>query len=595
MKFLKTFLASILGTLTALFLLFIVLLIMVMSSSSEPEPYVRANTVLKMEITGDIPERAVRSPLDELFNPASGDPVSLRSLKRNLEKAAAHDNIEGVWVTTNFVTSSWANLETARSYFQEYKESGKFLYFSTDDMGYNSKAYFLATAADSIFSPPETSFQFEGFTAQFSFYRDMLEKIGVEPEIARVGAYKSAVEPFMNRESSPESREQTLEILNSATNLYVSAVAERLGVSSDEVNRLMNTPPIGRVEFAFEQGLLDVQAYPDEVEEHIKKRIELDEDTDLRTISFGRYSRVTGKSAGLDEASTSDKIAVIYTSGAIMPQLDDFPFGDSDGITASNVKKQLDAALDDDDVKAIVLHVNSGGGAATTSDVIWHYVRKAAESKPVVASMGNVAASGGYYIAAGADTIVANPNTITGSIGIFALLFNFQELMEENIGIRTETLKTHEFADLYDLSTRLTPQERRVFQQMMDRGYESFVSRMAESRGMSFDELQELAQGRVYTGTHAYEVGLVDVLGNLDRAIAIAAEMAGIEEYKLESFPKQRDFFQTLMSSGNAQLKAMMQSWIPSPIRHDMTTLQQIMRHPAGQQWAIMPYEIRIE
>lgn len=590
MQFLKTFLASILGTFVALGLILLIGFGIIVSSSSEPEPYVRSNSVLTFTMSGDIPARSITDPFEELFNPGLGSRLSLASLKQNLEKAAADENIEGIWVKTNFVSASWANLESAYNYFEDYKESGKFLYFSTDDIGMNEKSYFLATLADSIFSPPETGFEFDGFVTQLTFYRDMLDRIGIEPEIFRVGGYKSAVEPFLQMESSEESEEQLRAILNAASTRFVEAIEVRTGRSASEINEMLASPPIDRLEFALDNGLIDAFAYHDEVESIIKERVGVEEDEDLETIGFGRYSRVSQSSAGIDTPDTSDKIAVIYASGAILPDLGGGSFMTESGITAESVRSQLESALEDDDVKAIVFHVNSGGGAATTSDLIWHDIRRASEQKPVIASMGTVAASGGYYIAAGADTIVASENTITGSIGIFNLLFNTQELFNENIGIAFETFETHEYADLFDLTRPFTPSEERVIQQNVENGYDTFVNRMAESRGMTYDEIDEVAGGRVWTGVDAHERGLVDVLGGVDRAIEIAAEKAGIDVYTLDNYPKQKDIFQQLFASGNVQFQAYMMSFLPKPLRsEEPQNLMMMMEQPKGMNWAILP------
>lgn len=596
MKFLKTFLASILGTITAIVILTLILFGIIVSSSSEPEPYVRSNSVLSFTLSGDIPARTITDPFEELFNPSMGARLSLQSLEQNLEKAAADDNIEGVWVKTNFVTASWANLESAYSYFEDYKESGKFLYFSTDDIGMNEKSYFLASLADSIFSPPETGFEFDGFITQITYYREMLDRIGIEPEIFRVGEYKSAVEPFLQMESSPESEEQLTAILNAASTRFVEAVEAKTGKSADEINEFLASPPVGRLQAALDNGFIDAFAYHDEVESIIKNRVGIEADDDLETIGFGRYSRVSASSAGLDTPDTSDKIAVIYASGAILPNIASSPFVSESGITAEAVRSQLESVLEDDDVKAIVFHINSGGGTATTSDLIWHDIKRASEQKPVIASMGTVAASGGYYIAAGADTIVAAENTITGSIGIFNLLFNSQELFNENLGIAFETFETHEYADLFDLTRPFSPSEERVIQQNVDRGYETFVTRMAESRGMTYEEINEVARGRVWTGTDAQERGLVDELGGINRAIEIAAEKAGIDAYTLDRYPKRKDIFQELFASGNAQLRTYMMSFMPEPFRQENTQdLMMLMEQPKGMNWAVLPIRFEVE
>lgn len=594
MNFLKTFLASILGTILGVLLLVLILVATIMSSSSEPEPYVRSNSVLTINLSGDIPARISPDPFEELFNPNPGSKPSLNTLKFNLEKAAADDNIKGVWVQTNQVAASWANLESAYQYFEDFKESGKFLYFSTDDIGMNEKAYFLASQADSIFSPRETGFEFDGFVAQLSFYKGFFDKIGLEPEIVRVGKYKSAVEPFMNEESSPESREQISEILESATNTFIAAIEKRTGKSVEEIDDLLSTPSVGRLQFAVENGLIDELVYPDEVEKLIKQRIGIEEDEDLQTINFGRYNRVSRENAGLDRIDTSDKIAVIYASGLIAPVFEESPLNSSSGINAKSIKNQIDNAVDDENVKAIVFHIDSGGGAPSTSDMIWHYLREASESKPVIASMGSVAASGGYYIAAGADTIVASANTVTGSIGIFSLLFNVEELYNDKLGIEFETLKTHPYADIYNFTRPFTPAEREVIERNVENGYESFVGVIAESREMTRDEVHEIAQGRVYTGVAAKEVGLVDEIGDLDRALEIAAEKAGIEQYSLDIYPKRKDLFETLFNTANTKMYSWMRSWVPAEIRKEHDNIRLLLDQPAGQNWALLPIKFDV-
>lgn len=596
MKFFKTFLASVLGTFVALFLLFLVFFVALLSSSSETEPYIRSNTVLKFELSGDIPARASADPLEELFSGSANVPVSLENLKNNLEKAAVDENISAVWVKTNFVGASWANLQSAYKYFENFKNStDKPLYFSTDDLGFNEKAYFLATLADSVFSPPVTNFEFDGFVSQFTFYKPMLDKIGIEPEIFRVGKYKSAVEPFTSEESSPESRFQSREIMDAALTTYVTAVAKKLDVSTDEVNSMLNTPPVDRVNYAVENGLLDAIAFESDIEEIIKNRIGLEEDDELKTVSYSRYTKVSDKSAGLETTDASDKIAVIYTSGMILPNLPDSPFGNNQGITPASVKKQLDKALDDSDTKAIVIHINSPGGSATSSDLIWHSIKEASEKMPVIASMGSVAASGGYYMAMGADSVLAAENTITGSIGVFNLLFNVEELMSENIGIEYETIKTHEYADLFDLTRPFTNAERNVIQQNVESAYETFLNRVAEGRGMTRDEVHEHAQGRVFTGIDAHEVGLVDILGDLDDAIMVAAEKAGIEDYQVETYPKKEDLFASLFGAADVKVQAMLSSWIPSDLMKETASFREILEQPSGQNWMLLPGKFDVE
>ncbi|TVR17551.1 MAG: signal peptide peptidase SppA [Balneolaceae bacterium] len=592
MQFFKTFFASLLGTILGILLLVIILFAAVVSSSSEPEPFIRANTVLTITLSGDIPFRAPDDPFQELFNPGAGTPVSVLSLQNNLRKAAADDNIAGVWITANNVLASWANLQDVYDALGEYKESGKFLYFSTDDIGMNEKAYFLATQADSIFYTPESVFNLTGFVAQITMYRGLLDEIGIEPENLHSGRYKSVIEPFMLRTISDEYRVQIEHILDSYSTTFVNAVSKKTGKTADEVNDLINTPPIQRVKFAYENGLIDVIAYHDEVIDFIKERIELDEDQTLRTVSHRRYSRVSDKRAGLETTDTSDKIAVIYASGTIMPQIADSPFGQSGNITVRNFRNQINSALEDDDVKSIVIYINSPGGAATSSDMLWREVKRASDKKPVVAHMGTVAASGGYYMAMGADSVVAQHNTITGSIGVALNIFNAYELLTEKLGLGFDTIKSHEFADIFDLTRPLTSLEREIFQRDMDAAYETFLNVVANNRGMTRDEVHEVAQGRVYTGWRALELGLIDEIGDLDRSLEIAAEMAGITEFTIDTYPKREDLFQALFGAADTKMRSIMFGWIPESLRAEAETAHMMTSHQDVRTWMVLPFNI---
>ncbi|MEX0994857.1 MAG: signal peptide peptidase SppA [Balneolaceae bacterium] len=593
MNFFKTFFASILGTIIGIMLLLLILFIGIMSSSGEPEPYIRSNTVLTIDLSGNIPARTVFDPFQELFPSSVHPPVSLSMLKSNLQKAAADDNISGVWIKMNRVSASWANLESAYKYLQEFRESGKFIYASTDDIGMNENAYYLATAADSVFSPPSTTFEFNGFVMQTSYYREMLEKIGIEPEIQRVGEYNSGVEPFLREESSPENRVQITALLDNVYETFNEAVQLKSGLSLDQVNTLMNDIPEDPIARAHEHGLIDVISFPAELEGQIKNRIGEEEDNSLRTVNIQRYNRVTPQTAGLELPDTDNRIAVIYASGIIIPEAPTGFFDNQTVITANSIKKSLDSALDDDNVKAIVLHINSGGGAASTSDLIWHHLREASKEKPVVAYMGNVAASGGYYIAMGADRVLASANTITGSIGIYSMMFNTRELYNNKLGIHFEEFKTHDHADLNLMTRPLTPSERDALQRNIRNGYELFLERVANSREMSRDEVHEVAQGRIWTGKDALNNRLIDQVGNLDTALESAAELAEIDAYKTVTYPEKKDFFEILFGSAQARIESWTQSLIP--YSQEIRTVEELMSHNAGRNWLVLPVEFRIE
>ncbi len=565
MGFIRSFLASLLAIFFTLFLLFLFVLILIFSTSRETEPYVRNGTVLEVRMGNTLPERPPTDPFAMLFSDPSRVPVTLRGLESNLEKAAADDRIEGVWFKMNNLAAPWPNLVALRDKMIDFKEeSGKFIYVSTDDIGFNEQGYFLATAADSIFSPPETFFEFDGFFIQAVFFRDMLDKIGVEAEIFRAGEYKSAVEPFFRRDFSSENEEQLQSIVDNVAETFLVAVSERTGYSRSELDAIMNETPILTSRAAHEAGLLDLLVYPDEVEKRVENRVVENGNDELRTITYQRYSRVKKSTAGVEKPDTKNRIAVIHASGNIMPEFDSpsvFP-GSDENITVRNFSRDLDEALEDDDVKAIVLRITSPGGAGSTSDIIWHKIREAAKQKPVIASLGSVAASGGYYIGMAADTVVASSQTITGSIGVFGVVMNMQELLNDKLGIHFDAVTSHEQALWISPDKPMSEAARRTFQGYIDDFYDVFLERVAVSRNMSMDQVRQAAAGRVWTGNQALEVGLVDVIGELSTALSIAAEMAEIEEYIIDTYPKPKSIIEILTGSAQTQVRMLLRPQI---------------------------------
>jgi protease IV len=579
MGFLKSFLASLLAIFVSLFLLFLFVLIMILSSQRETEPYVRNGTVLEVRMGSTLRELPPSDPFTMLFMDPSREPVTLRGLRNNLEKAAADDRIEGVWFKMNNISASWSNLIALRDEMLAFREnSGKFIYVSTDDIGFNEQSYFLATAADSIFSPPETFFEFDGFFIQAVFFSDMLEKIGIEAQIFRAGDYKSAVEPFYRRDFSEENEEQLQAIVDNVANTFLAAVSERTGMTREQLDARMNETPILSSRRAFEAGLIDVLIYPDDVKQRLENRVMENGGKELRTITYQRYNRVKRSTAGVKDPDTRNKIAVIHASGSIMPEFEResvFPSSE-ENITYRNFSESLEAALEDDNVKAIVLRINSPGGAGSTSDLIWNKIREASKEKPVIASMGSVAASGGYYIAMAADTIVASSQTITGSIGVYGMALNMQELFNEKLGVHFDAVTSHDNALWITPDRPMSEAARRTFQAYIDDFYDTFLIRVAESREMTVDEVIQVAGGRVWTGVDALEVGLVDVVGELSTALSIAAEKAGIEEYKIETFPKPKSIFDLFSGSAQAQIRKIFQPSIKElenldPLIHILT------------------------
>lgn len=596
MNFFKTLIAATLGTFLAFVLIFFIGVITVTSSSQEPEPYVRSNSVLKIPLSGTLPERTTPDPLDELFDQKNNDKVSLETLKENLNKAQVHDNIKGVWLEIDFISEGWANLQEAHRLISAFRDSSdKFVYASTNDLGYNEKGYFLATAADSIFAPPETFFEFDGFFSQVTFLDGTFEKLGIETEVIRHGKYKGAVEPLYRKELSEENEYQLNQILEEVSDTFLAAVSSQTGRSRSDLNNLLNSQPHLTAEFGFRENLIDSLLYLDELENYIKKNIGIDEDESLQTISHSRYAKVSASSAGLSAPSTSDKIAVIYAEGPIVPEVNSSsPFSTQKYITTDFIKEQIEDIRDDDDVKAVVLRINSPGGSGSTSDSIWRMLRQLRKDVPLIVSMGNVAASGGYYIGMAGDSVVAEPTTITGSIGVFATKFNTRQMFNDKLGITFDQVKTHEHADWLLPTRELTSSEEKALQQYVDDFYQTFISKVAEERGMSLEKVDELAQGRVWIGADALENGLIDELGGLEKALQLAAEKADITKYKIEQYPKPKTFFEMVMGSASVRAKALFgDSWFSDPMIEKVRERVSILQRRDAL--TFFPFEINIQ
>lgn len=588
-------LASMLGFILASILLFLILLMVIFSAQRETEPYVRDGSVLKVNLHGPLPERVTEDPFEMLFTKPDRAPISMQRLNNNLQKAAADDRIAGIWLNVNFMGASWARLEEAREMITDFREeTGKFVYAGTDDIGWNEQGYFLASAADSVFAPPETFFQFKGFSAHVEFYGGMLDKIGVEIDEVTRGDYKSPGMFSHREELDPQDREQLEELIDATSTVFTEAVSEKSGMSVAEVHELLNEKPRMRMDFAKDYGLVDEFLYPHAIEERLLQRSENEGFSRPEIINLSRYNRVSAESAGVDIYDGPEKVAVLYASGPILPQMDGgiFP-GQQDVITATRMLDQIDNIQDDDDVKAVVVRINSPGGSPDTSDLIWERLKRLSEEMPVVASMGPVAASGGYYIAAGADTIVASPNTVTGSIGVIGTLVNFEDLYQEHLDISMDGVKSHQYADWMDMRRRMSDQEQEFFEEMVDDLYETFLARMADSRDMTRDEVHDVAQGRIWTGEHARQQGLVDAIGGLQVSLDLAADMAELEDYNTEVFPKPKTFLEQLSIGTETRIQQMLNPDFPGAEKLRALEELQVMARPGGLYW--IPYEIKIE
>jgi len=529
-------LGFILGGVVLIFI-FIAIISAAISSAGESEVVISENSVLEIKLEQPIKERTSKSPFEDLnFDLTSGRDLGLNDILSNIEKAGADDDIKGIYLNLSSVQAGMAQLEEIRNALEKFKTSKKFIYAYSED--YNQANYYLASVADSVFMNPVGSFDWHGFRTELMFMKGALEKLEIEPEVIRHGKFKSAVEPFIAEKMSPENKLQISQLIHGIWNYYLGRIAKSRNADEASLNDAAFNMSVRSPEKAVLLKLVDRLAYEDEVLGTLKKVTGQEEKEKVKFIAMKKYNKVTGKT----KPFSSEKIAVIYAVGSIGGgEGDDNTIG-SDKIAATIRKARLDTTI-----KAIVLRVNSPGGSALASDVIWREMDLAKKVKPVIASMSDVAASGGYYISCAADTIVCEPNTITGSIGVFGLLFNAQKLFNNKLGLTFDTVKTGRFAGIGSPTRPLTQEERDIIQDEIERIYETFLSHVSDGRNISKADVDSMGQGRIWSGIDAKRLGLVDVLGGLNTAIDIAAKKAGLESYRTIELPESEDMFKKIL------------------------------------------------
>ncbi len=533
-------LASILGGGILIFLIFI--LIASLASISSPQLEVQENTVLKIDLNGSIVDRAQNNPF-ESFDPISGNVESATGLDHIISALnAAKDDpkIKGVFLDGGVPMAGSATLQDVREALLDFKSSGKFIYGYSEIL--TQKGLFVASVADSFLINPEGIIEFSGLSASVTYYREALDKIGLKPVVLRAtgNKFKSAVEPFLSDTMSSANRMQLTELINSVWGNYLEDLSSSTGISKEELNSMADGL-VTRPDLASSKGLVDGMAYQDQVHDMLSSAVEVSSISSVNFISPAKYA------GNLDLNGSKEyndqRVAVIFAQGEIQSGE-----GSEYVIGSERIARAIRKARKNDKVKAIVLRVNSPGGSALASEVIWREMDLARKEKPVIASMGDVAASGGYYISCYADTILAQENTITGSIGAFGLFFTAEELLHDKLGINIETVTTNEHSDLGTIDRDLSPSERAILIRQVDEIYGTFKQRVADGRGMDVAEVDRLGQGRVYTGEKAMELGLVDMMGGLDEAVAIAAEKAGIaDSYQVVNYPELEDPFEAFL------------------------------------------------
>lgn len=542
----KEFLRSTLATITGVLICGFIFIILGISTlvgimaSSETETVVPPNSVFTLELKGTIQERYQPSPVDQFFE----DQIStygLEDILNAIQKAKENDLIKGIYLHTGALSCSAASLQAIHRALADFKQSGKFLVAYAD--AYTQGGYYVASVADKVIVNPVGSLSWHGLASETIFLKDFLAKIGVKMQIFRVGTYKSAVEPMMSTEMSPANREQTQAFLESTWKSILNDVSASRHISADSLNLLadrnMDFQP---AETYVSSGLADTLMYQDEVLSYLKSLTGLSDEDDLKTLNLDEMTRVK---ATAPKSKTRDVVAVYYAYG----EIDNGSSSYDEGINSEKVTKDLRDLRKDKNVKAVVLRVNSPGGSAYGSEQIWREVSLLKAEKPVVVSMGDYAASGGYYISCAAHKIVAEPTTLTGSIGIFGMMPDASELLNDKLGLHFDGVKTHKMADMGSMSRPFNAEESALMQQMVNQGYALFTKRCAEGRHIPLEELCKIAEGRVWTGSMAKELKLVDELGGLDTAIQLAAQLGKVKDYNLQTYPAKEDFLTQLLNT----------------------------------------------
>lgn len=589
MNFLKSFLASILGTVVAFIFIGIVFFMAIAGIASAfgteeaLQVEVAENSILQLDLDLPVMDNVASTQEFEKALGLENDVLKFTNVIAAIEKASKDDNIKGIDLQSQFPSMGWSQAQSIRKALNDFKAEGKFVYAFGDY--YSQKGYYLASVSDSIFLHPLGGMEFKGLAAEVLYYKDFQEEYGFKMEVVRHGKYKSAVEPYLEREMSEANRSQIQSLLNSVWGTVSEEIETSRSLTSENLQSIAEDLAANLPENAQKVGLIDDVIYASDYKNKLKAALGLEEDDRLRKVDL---SQLAGTKA-LYKKGVRERIAVIYAQGPIL-------YGEgSENIIGQDVfLEAIEDAVKNRRVKAIVLRIDSPGGSALSSDIIWNALLKAKEKKPLVVSMGNVAASGGYYLAAAGDEIYANDLTITGSIGVFATLPNAKQFTE-SIGINAQHVLTHKNALGFSLFESPSTEFRASIKEGIEHVYDTFKARVAEGRNMSLEEVEEIAQGRVWTGKQALENGLVDGLGGFEQALEAAARLAELEEYNLISYPKiepEFDDFLSVMGPFGSIEEQLMENY-PKEIQAFLTTLINKTERPNIE--IRLPYTVEIK
>lgn len=580
-SFFKMVFASMLGLFLSFILFFLFIVILVSAGSDSDKVEIKDNSILHLTFAAPIPDRSSDNPFSSFgFDGLSETPMGLNDVLDNLDKAAANPSVKGIFLDLTNLNSGIATIEEIRNALIDFKKSGKFIYAYSEV--FSQPTYYLATAADKIYLHPTGLAELKGLRSEILFFKGTLDKLGVEPLVFRHGKFKSAVEPFIQDKLSDSNREQVRTFLNSIWNHMLKGIAAGRKLNEIELRKISSELLVTNAPAAKQYKLVDDLKYRDEVLEILKTKTgaESIDKLELVTINDMKDTEDTR------EKRKGDKIAVVYAEGDIVDGE-----GQDGQIGSVGCSKAMRKARLDEKVKAVVLRVNSPGGSALASETIWREVMLTKKVKPVIVSMGNLAASGGYYIAAPADVIVASPNTITGSIGVFGLFFNGKGLANQ-LGVTIDTVKTTPMADIMSSSRGVTPREAEIIQAEIERIYDNFITRVAEGRKMSKADVDSIAQGRVWTGADAKRLKLVDEFGGLERAIELAAQKAKLDNYRIMELPFVKDPLEKILDKIGGKSK---ETAIESVLGESYKYYKQVERVRNMRNYQTrMPYEIDV-
>ncbi|MGC6490862.1 MAG: signal peptide peptidase SppA [Flavobacteriales bacterium] len=547
LNFLKSILKSVFVTLISFFVILSVLVLIGLSTSqSDGETTINDQTVLEIRLNENIVDRS--SEFDFDINSLMNEDIALglNQILKSIEKARYDDRVKGIYLNVQSINAGSATINEIRHKLQTFKDSTDKFIVAYSEV-YTQSAYYLSSVAHKVYLHPEGAIEFKGLSYEGMFFKGALKKLNVEAQIIRHGKFKSAVEPYILDKMSVENREQVSLFVSTIWNNLKSQIAQSRNLSISKLDNIADSLLVKSAKDAVEYHLADALLYEDQVNDTLKKLIQVQPDDKVTKVSLKEYASV-GVNTG--KKYSKDKIAIIYAQGTINSGK-----GDNQSIGSETTSKAIRKARKDDKIQAIVLRVNSPGGSALASETILREMELAKTVKPVIVSMGDVAASGGYYIACKADTIVANPTTITGSIGVFGVVPNIEGMLENKLGITTDRVNTNKYSDLGSITRPLTTREKAIIKNQIERIYDTFISHVASGRNLKKEDVDAVGQGRVWTGEDAKRLGLVDVLGGLEDAVSIAAKMANIDNYRVTNLPKLKNPIEEFFTDFSVQIK----------------------------------------